>query len=266
MNQIAAVAEQLVKYPGGKVLVKPEFKIKVGVKWPIWFAQQPALPVSVLFAELGFSTIEPTLPLHLQVLQHLWRLAGIHPDKTPTLLIDVPLLFDGNDVADLSRPNDVPHCQRIRLATVLRSHLNDLLRRLHDFASFLRLGQHIGKGFFDVTVFACLYHLATQLRVLEISGRDHDAVDVLPGEHLLGVLINLRLEAERLPYLRSTAFSRLVPEITYGNRFHWNLLRGQLRHMYMTFAPVSASQLSQTDTIIGSENPGIGSCIHAGGH
>ncbi len=53
MYQVAAVAEPLVEYPGGKLLVEPEFKINMGIEWPVWFAQQPTLPVSVLFAELG---------------------------------------------------------------------------------------------------------------------------------------------------------------------------------------------------------------------
>ena len=77
--------------------------------------------------------------------------------------------------------------------------------------------------------------------MLEISGRYHDAVDVLPGQHIFRILIRLRLKPESLPYLRGTAFPRLVPEIAYGNHFHWNLLRGQLCHMYMASAPVSAS-------------------------
>jgi len=53
MNQIAAVAEPLIEDPGGKVLVEPEFKVNVGIEGPVWFAQQPALPVGIFLAELG---------------------------------------------------------------------------------------------------------------------------------------------------------------------------------------------------------------------
>jgi hypothetical protein len=102
MNQVAAVAEPLVKYPGGKILVEPELKINMGIEWPVWFAQQPALPICIFFAELGPATIEPALPLHVRVPQHLRRNAGIYIDKTPALLVDVPFLLDVDNVADFS--------------------------------------------------------------------------------------------------------------------------------------------------------------------
>src|ERR1700686_2977760 len=234
------------------------------IKRPIRLAQQPALPIRILFAELRLSTIEPALPLHIYVLQHVRRNAGIGSDKTPALFIDIPFLLNVNDVANLSRPNNIPHRQRIRLRTVLRSHLHHLFRSFYDIAGRFCLGEHIGKRFFDVTILARLYHVGAQLRMLEISTRDHYAVNIFPRKHVLGVLIHLRLKLESLFHLRGTPLSRPIPEIAYGHYFDWNLRGREVRHMYKSLAPVPASQLSQPDTIVCSYYSGVRMRINAG--
>src|ERR1700712_3458780 len=102
MDQVAPVAEPLVEDSGGKFLVQAKFKIHMGIEWAVWFAKQPAFPVRVLFAELGFAAIKPRLPLHIGVLQHCRRDARIHADKTPAFFVNIPLLLDVYDLANFS--------------------------------------------------------------------------------------------------------------------------------------------------------------------
>src|SRR6478609_5033849 len=102
MNQVAAVAEPLVEDSGGKFLVQAKFKIHMGIEWAVWFAKQPAFPVRVLFAELGFASIKPPLPLHVGVLKHFRRNTRVYAYKTPAFFVHIPLLLDVYDLADFS--------------------------------------------------------------------------------------------------------------------------------------------------------------------
>src|SRR6478672_12941631 len=102
MNQVAAVTEPLVEDSVGKFLVQAKFKIDMGIEWAVWFAKQPALPVRVFFAELGFAAIKPPLPLHVGVLQHCRRNARIYADKTPAFFVHIPLLLDVYDLSDFA--------------------------------------------------------------------------------------------------------------------------------------------------------------------
>src|SRR5271170_771012 len=116
VDEVATVTEPLVKDSGGEIFIEPELKVNVRIEGPVWFAQEPALPVRVFLAQLRFAPIHPALPLHLFVLQHFWRDARVHTYKTPALLVDIPLLLDLDYAADLPRANDVSNGQRVSLA------------------------------------------------------------------------------------------------------------------------------------------------------
>ena len=64
-----------------------------------------------------------------------------------------------NDVADTPGANHVSDRQGIRLAAVLRTHLNYLLGLLDDIASFNSLGEHVGKRLLHVAILSRLHHL-----------------------------------------------------------------------------------------------------------
>src|ERR1700678_3937040 len=126
MHHVAAVAEPLIEDAGGKVFIESEFEIYVRIQRSVWFPQQPPLPIRVLFPKLRGVAIEPLLPLHVDIHQPFLADAGVHRSESPSLFIHVPFLLDMDDVADSPGTNDVPHRERIRLAAVLCTHLDNL--------------------------------------------------------------------------------------------------------------------------------------------
>src|ERR1700735_1461685 len=134
------------------------------------FAQEPAVPIRVFFAKLRLPSVEPLLPLQVDVHQHLRSLAGILRLEPPTALVDIPFLFDVHDLADASGAYDVADGEGIGLAAMLRSHLHDLLRLLDAIARLDGFGEYVSKRLLDITVFARLHYLHAQLGMLKVTG------------------------------------------------------------------------------------------------
>src|SRR5579871_2295571 len=105
--------------------------------------------------------MEPLLPLHVGVNQHFPAIACVHPRESPTLFIHIPFLLNVDNVADSPRTNDVSHRKRIWLATMLRSHLNDLFGLFDQVARLDGLGENVGEWLFHVAILASLYNFCT---------------------------------------------------------------------------------------------------------
>src|ERR1700733_5363240 len=105
--------------------------------------------------------------------------------------------------------------------------------------------------------------------MLEVSGGNHHAVDVVPRQHVFGVLITLRLKMKHLFDLRGATLPSEAPKVANGHGFHREAARRQLRHVNMAVASLSASKLAQANTVIRSKNPAIGVGVRSnrsGGH
>jgi hypothetical protein len=213
----------------------------MGIEGRVGLAQQPALPVRIFFTELGFAAVHPFLPLHLAVRTHLVGAAGVIGMEAPALFIHRPLLLDVDDGPDTAGADNVPHRERIRLAAVLRSHLNHLLRRLHHVARLPGLGKYVGERLLDVAVFSRPDHVDAKLGMLEVAGGDHHAVDIVARQHFLRVLVGLRLDPEDLFHLSSALFPRQAPDVAYGNGFDRHFLCRPLRHVDVALAAEPAS-------------------------
>src|ERR1700722_3415450 len=232
------------------------------VERTIRFAQEPAVPVWVFFAQLRLPSGEPLLPLQVDVHQHLRSLPGILRLEPPSGLIDIPFLFDVHDLADASGAYDVADGEGIGLAAMLRPHLHDLLRLLDAIACLDGLGEYVGKGFLHITVFARLHYIHAQLGVLKVSGGDHHPVNIFACQHLFGVLIGLWFEIECLLDLGGPMISCVGPQITDRDRLDRDLFRRQRSHMDMTLATVAAAQLSQANAIVRAQHTRIRPRIH----
>ena len=128
------MAHPLIEDSGGVILVKTELEVDVRIEGPMRLTQQPPLPVGILFAQFGLRFEEPFAPLHVAILHHLAGGAGIVLHEPPPFHIDIPLLFNMNDLTYAPRTDNVSNGQLVRLATMLRPHLNHLLRGLHSIA------------------------------------------------------------------------------------------------------------------------------------
>ena len=101
--------------------------------------------------------------------------------------------------------------------------------------------------------------------MLKVTRGNHHRVDILTGQHLLGVLIGLRFQVERFLYLGRPVLSRRSPEITDRNRFHGDLLGRQFGHVNMTLTAVAAAELAQTNAVVCSQHARIRPGIHPRG-
>ena len=173
------MAKPLIEDSRRKVFIQPEFKIDMGIKWTIRLAQQPPLPIRIAFFQMRCPAIEPLLPLHVDVHQHLFGIAGIRRSESPPLFIDIPFLLNVYDLSDAPRTNDVPYCKWIGLAAMLRSHLHNLFGLLDDVACLNGLGEYVRKRLFNVAILSSLHHFGTQLGMLEVARGNHHSVNVL---------------------------------------------------------------------------------------
>src|SRR5207237_8613472 len=102
---VHGVAHPLIKNSGRKLLVQAKLQINLRIEGLPWTTEEPPVPVGILLAQLFyFGAAAPTFHVHR------------------------PLLLDLDDFSDAPSPQNVAHSKRIRLATVLRSHLNNLSR------------------------------------------------------------------------------------------------------------------------------------------
>ena len=141
-----------------------------------------------------------------------------------------------------------------------RAHPHHLPRCFDSLARRLRFFQHIGERLFHVAVLARLYDLRAELGVLEVAGRDHDAVDVRPRQHLFGVLENERFRTEQVLYLLRATFACEAPDVAYRSYFHGRALRCQVDHVDMATPATPASELCNTDAVVRSQYLRVRSC------
>src|SRR5580692_8094988 len=101
-----------------------------------------------------------------------------------------------DNVADSPGTDNVSHRQGIGLAAMLCAHLADLLGLLYGVACLDGFREYIGKRLLYIAILSSTHNFRAQLGMLEITGRDHHAVDVFIGKQLFGVFIGLRLRVE----------------------------------------------------------------------
>src|SRR5438105_15061953 len=115
VDQIAGMAHPLVEDAARKIPVEPELEIHARIESLIRPVEQPAFPVRILLLQL----------LH-----------GFRP-LMPARHVDVPFLRDLDDAPDASRLDQVADRQLVGLRTMLRAHLDYLLRSLYAGARLL---------------------------------------------------------------------------------------------------------------------------------
>lgn len=93
--------------------------------------------------------------------------------------------------------------------------------------------------------------------MLEIARCNHHGVDILICQHLLRVLVLLRLEVECLPYLCGPLLPSQAPQIAYSPNFHRSLRGSELGHVHATGASLSATELPENHSTIRSQDARI---------
>src|SRR5437879_11235873 len=125
------MAHPLVGDSAGKVFVEPELKIKLRIKRPRRFRQQPFAPVSVLLTNL----------FHLRTTAPPWS-------------VIVPFDFDFADVAQSAAARNFLCGTLVWLATMLRSNLNDGFGLQHRITPGFRFAENISHRLLDISIFA----------------------------------------------------------------------------------------------------------------
>src|SRR4051794_2621140 len=171
------MAVPLVRNTAGKILVQAELEIGPGVKWARSPAEQPTLPIGILFAD--------------------GRYVFVVRDAPPRA-VKVPTLIDGYDLAQFAGTNDIAHFVLIGIAEPLRAHLDNLLARPHGIASQQSILNGIGHGFLAIAVLAGLNNFRQDSRVLVISRSDHYRIKLRIREKFLGVFVPFWRLAEQL--------------------------------------------------------------------
>ena len=113
-----------------------------------------------------------------------------------------------HNVADTARPDNVTNRQLVRLAAMLRTHLDHLPRRLHRIARLFGFGENIGEWLLYITVLARPHHLRAQLGMLKVARGNHHPIDISARQHILGVLIGSWVQVKGFLYLRRAPLPR----------------------------------------------------------
>ena len=235
VHQVDAVAHPLVGDAAREVLVEPEFKIELRVERPFGLGHQPFTPVGVFLADL----------LHL---------GAAAPARAVVIPYDL-------DLAYIPQRPALDHVVRgpwIKLAAVLRAHLDDQVSLERGVARGLRFLEHVAHGLFHVGILAGLSRQFQNGRVRVLGRGNQDRVNVLERQQVLQVFELARRPPVILLVSRRSLLAVDRPQVAHGRHLDVVLVLEPPGDPVELGAAIADPDVPERNAVVRAYDPAVG--------